>query len=69
MGNANTEHSKKQRAESAKKAMQKRYANPHYKQISIGGDKEIIDRFIVVLNETGKKTRIEQLAELLNKLR
>lgn len=68
MSNANTEHSKKQRAESAKKAMQKRLADPNYKQISIGGDRATIEQFEALLKATGKTKRIEQLAELLKKL-
>lgn len=68
MGNANTEHSKKLRAETAKKSMQKRIQDPNFKQIRIAGDRAVIERFIAELEKTGKDTRIEQLSALLDSL-
>lgn len=68
MGNANTEHSKKLRAEAAKKSMQKRMQDPNFKQIRIAGDRLVIERFIAELERTGKTTRIEQLSALLDNL-
>ena len=68
MGNANTEHSKKLRAESARKSMQKRMQDPNFKQIRLAGDRLVIERFISELEKTGKTTRIEQLSALLDNL-
>lgn len=68
MGNANTEHSKKLRAETAKKSMQKRMQDPNFKQIRLAGDRLVIERFIAELERTGKTTRMEQLSALLDNL-
>ena len=68
MANSNTERSKQQRAISARNAMQKRLADPNYKQIAISGDRAVIERFDIALKSTGKATRIEQLEALLNQL-
>lgn len=68
MGNSNTEHSKKLRAESSKKSMQKRMQDPNFKQFRIAGDRVVIERFIAELEKTGKATRIEQLSALLDVL-
>lgn len=65
MGNANTEHSKKLRAKTAIKSVQKRRTDPNHKVISIEGNAEIINQFISLLESTGQPTRIKQLSVLL----
>lgn len=68
MSNSITPHSKELRAASAKAAMRKRLSNPNYKQISIGGNSEVIERFIAALDGTGEVGRINQLKVVLDKL-
>lgn len=68
MANSNTERSKAARAATAKAAMQKRLANPDYKQFAIGGDAAVINRLIAALDATGEPSRIRQLEALLDKL-
>lgn len=69
MANSNSPKSKAARAASAKKAMVKRLNNPNYKQITIGGNVDIINQFIDCLDKTGKPTRIEQLKCILDTLK
>lgn len=61
MGNANTEHSRRLRAESAKKALKKAIEEGRIKYKTLCAHPTVIDAFSAHLKRTGQSTVAKQL--------
>lgn len=64
MGNANTEHSRRLRAASARRAQQKALEEGRIKQKTLRAPPEVIDEFLAHMDATGETTDAKKLAKI-----